>query len=203
MPVNDRARAGKRSYRMQARAETTAATRGRILEAVEAAFDELLIDEITLAGIARRAGVSVQTVLRHFDSREGLFMATLQHTSERMLSSRGIERSGETGEVVGNLVDHYEEFGDRILRMLSQEDRHAELQMITDLGRAFHVEWCKRAFAPALRGLRGAQRRRRVAQIAALTDVYVWKLLRRDRDLGLAQTKLAICDLIEGLGNPL
>lgn len=189
----------RRPYRMRARAEATAATRERILESVEAAFDELLVDEITLAEIARRAGVSVQTVLRHFESREGLFLATLQHTSERMLASRGIELSGEAGEVVGNLVDHYEEFGDRILRMLSQEDRQAELRMIADLGRAFHVEWCKQAFAPALKGLRGARRERRVAQIAALTDIYIWKLLRRDRALSPAQTKLAIRELLEPL----
>ncbi|HWO84541.1 MAG TPA: hypothetical protein VNM38_12250, partial [Solirubrobacterales bacterium] len=55
----------KRPYRMKARAEAAEATRRKILEAVEVAFEELFYDEITLTEVARRAGVSVQTVLRH------------------------------------------------------------------------------------------------------------------------------------------
>lgn len=191
--------AERRPYRMQARAETTAATRERIVEAVEVAFDELQFDEITLAEIGRRAGVSVQTVLRHFESREGLFLATLQHTAEKMAASRGIGVSGEAKKIVGDLVDHYDEFGDRILRLLAQEERQPQLRLLADVGRAFHLEWCKRAFEPSLEGLRGAQRERRAAQLAAVTDIYVWKLLRRDRKLSRPQTKLAMYELVEPL----
>jgi AcrR family transcriptional regulator len=189
--------AGKRQYRMQARARATEATREKILGAGELAFEELLFDEITLAAVAERAGVSVQTILRHFDSRDGLFLATLQHVGTKMLADRGAEPGGEVEEVVGTLLDHYEEFGDWVLRALAQEEREPILRMLAELGRNFHVEWCKQAFAPSLKGLRGAKRRRRTAQFVALTDIYVWKLLRRDRGLSKKQTKVAVLEMLQ------
>jgi AcrR family transcriptional regulator len=189
----------KRAYRMEARAQATEATRVRILEAAEAAFDELPFDEITLAWVAKRAGVSVQTVLRHFESKDGLFLATLMYGGAKMAAGRDPQPTGDVGEIVDSLVDHYEQFGDRILRTLVQEDRIPTLRMLTDLGRKFHLEWCEQAFAPALKGLRGAKRQRRIAQFVTGTDIYVWKLLRRDRELSPAQTKLAMRELLEPL----
>ncbi len=194
--------AKKRPYRMRARARAAAATKEKILAAVEASFDELLFDEITLAAIAARAGVSVQTVLRHFESRDGLFMASLLHSGGKMAADRGVLPAGDLEEIVDGLVDHYEEFGDRILRTLAQEEREPTLRMLTDLGRSFHLEWCKQAFSPALKGLRGAKRERRVAQFVTGTDIYVWKLLRRDRGLSRQQTKLAMRELLEPLMKP-
>ncbi len=191
--------AAKRPYRMQARAKATEATREKILDAVEVAFEELLFDEITLAAIAERAGVSVQTVLRHFETRDGLMTAAFLHTGSKMATDRGILPVGDLVEVLDVLVDHYEEFGDRLLRMLAQEERVPTLRQLADLGRAFHLEWCTQAFPSALEGLRGAARERRIAQLVTGTDIYVWKLLRRDRGLSRRQTKLAMRELLEPL----
>ncbi|HET8814140.1 MAG TPA: helix-turn-helix domain-containing protein [Solirubrobacterales bacterium] len=184
---------------MRARAEATAATREKILDAVEVAFEELLFDEITLAAVAERAGVSVQTVLRHFESKDSLFMASFLHTATKMAADRDVMPRGELPDLVGDLVDHYEKYGNRLLRMLAQEERQPTLRALADLGRLFHVEWCKQAFSPALKGVRGAKRDRRIAQFVACTDIYMWKLLRRDRGLGIGQTKLAMLELLEPL----
>jgi AcrR family transcriptional regulator len=189
----------KRRYRMQARAEATAATRGKILDAVEVAFEELFYDEITLSEVARRAGVSVQTVLRHFESKENLFLASYLQTAERMGADRGPLPVGDAGMIVGDLVDHYERFGDRILWMLAQEEREPMLKHLADAGRIYHLQWCRQAFAPALEGLRGKTGERRLAQFVTATDIYTWKLLRRDRGLSKQQTKLAMRELIEPL----
>lgn len=189
----------KRQYRMQARAKAAEATREKILDAVEVAFEELLFDEITLAAIAERAGVSVQTVLRHFESKDSLFMASVLHTGTKMAADREVMPKGDLKEIVDDLVDHYEKYGNRLLRMLAQEDRQLTLRSLADLGRLFHVEWCKQAFAPGLKGLRGAKRERRIAQFVAGTDIYMWKLLRRDRGLSPQQTKLAMRELLEPL----
>ena len=64
-----------RSYRMGARGEAVAATRLRILEAGRSLGIDDLNLEPTLEDVAERAGVSVQTVLRHFGSREGVLIA--------------------------------------------------------------------------------------------------------------------------------
>lgn len=200
--MSEREAGSKRPYRMTARAQATEATREKILDAAEAAFDELLFEELTLAAVAERAGVSVQTVLRHFDSRDGLFMASLLHTGAKMAPDRNVLPVGDLEEIVGVLVDHYEKFGDRLLRTLAQEEREPTIRMLTDLGREFHLEWCKQAFSPALKGLRGAARERRIAQFVTGTDIYVWKLLRRDRGLSRTQTKLAMRELLEPLMGP-
>lgn len=184
---------------MRARAEGVAATREAILAAATAAADELPADEITLAEVSRRAGVSVQTILRHFGDSQQLFLATVAHMGAEMGGDRDVEASWGTKRIVGVLVDHYERFGDRILWMLAQEHRNEQIKMLTDFGRAYHADWCKQAFAPALAGLRGSRRERRHSQIVAATDLYVWKILRRDRGLSPSQVKLAICELLQPL----
>lgn len=189
----------KRQYRMQARARTTEETRAAILDAVEDAFEELPYGEITLAAVAERSGVSVQTILRHFESKDGLFVASMLHVGSKMAQDRGMVPVGDVKKIVDDLVDHYENYGNRLLRMLAQEDREPALRQIADIGRHFHAEWCKQAFAPGLKGLRGAKLERRLAQVVTCTDIYVWKLLRRDRELSLKETKLAMRELLEPL----
>jgi hypothetical protein len=49
--------------------------------------------------------------------------------------------------------------------------------------------------------MRGAARQRRLAQLVAVTDVYTWKLLRRDKGLSRDQTVLAVRELVEALHN--
>jgi len=189
----------KRPYRMKVRAKAAEATRKKILDAVEVAFEELFYDEITLTEIAKRAGVSVQTVLRHFESKENLFVASYLHTGEKMGADRGPLPIGEPKKIVDDLVDHYERFGDRVLWLLAQEEREQILKHLADAGRLYHLQWCRQAFAPALAGLRGKTYERRLAQFVTATDIYVWKLLRRDRELSKPQTKLAMQELIEPL----
>jgi AcrR family transcriptional regulator len=197
--VSERQASGTRPYRMQARAKAAAKTAERILDATDAVFDERPIDEFTLAQVAERADVTVQTILRRFGSRKALIAATLVHVGVKMGQSRGAPPQGDPGAAIDGLVDHYDRFGGRILRLLAEEERHETLQAMTDVGRAYHRGWCEEAFAEGLAGLRGADRERRVAQFVAVTDIYVWKLLRRDRKLSARQTKLAMRELLEPL----
>jgi AcrR family transcriptional regulator len=184
---------------MRARAKAAEATREKILEAADAVFDQHTIDEFTLSAVAKSSGVTVQTVLRHFGNRESLLVATLLHTGLKMRESRDPAPRGDPGAAIGDLVGHYEEFGERILRLLAGADRHPTLQAVTDFGRVFHREWCEALFAADLKRLRGAKRERRVAQFVAVTDIYVWKVLRLDRGLSARQTKLAMLELLEPL----
>ena len=68
----------RRQYRMTARAASSAATSERIVEAAVALFYERPLAGVVLEDVASRAGVSAQTVLRHFGSREGLFAAAMR-----------------------------------------------------------------------------------------------------------------------------
>ena len=97
------------------------------------------------------------------------------------------------------LVEHYEDRGDMVLRWLAEEGRNPFMHQILDRGREFHHEWVAQTFAPQIEQVAGAAKRRRLAQLVAITDVYVWKLLRRDMQLSRQQAQAAIIELIEAL----
>ncbi|HUG17137.1 MAG TPA: helix-turn-helix domain-containing protein [Thermomicrobiales bacterium] len=187
---------GKRGYQMVARAEAAAATAERIMDAAVELFLEQPSDQMRLDEVAARAGVTVQTVLRRFGSKEGLFSATVERESTRVRDERGQVAPGDVQGAIANLVEHYEELGDLVIRLLAEEDRMPGLRMITDRGRALHRDWCQTVFEPFLAPLADADRGRRLAQLVAICDVYTWKLLRRDQGLSRVQTELALVEML-------
>jgi AcrR family transcriptional regulator len=189
----------KRPYRMRARADATAATGERILDAAEASFFAGEGEEPTLAEVAERAGVSVQTVLRRFGNRDGVFTAAIARMAAQVSLQRGAAPVGDPAGAVANLVDHYEEVGDRVVRMLEEASRNKAIRQLTRLGFAYHREWCKRVFAPTLAELDERERAIRTAQLVAATDVHVWKLLRREQRLGRGRTEQAMLGMVEPL----
>jgi AcrR family transcriptional regulator len=191
--------ASRRPYRMVARAESAAATGERILDAAVEVFWELPREQITLDEVARRAGVTVQTVIRRFGGGEGLFAAAAEREAERVRRQRAQAPVGDATGAVRVLVDHYEAMGDRVLRLLAEEEHAPGLREVADRGRILHREWCAEVFAPALEGRVGVERDRRLAQLVAICDVYTWKLLRRDAGLSRRQTELALAELLEPL----
>lgn len=193
------ATAARRPYRMSARADATVATGERILDSFADLFWQRSSDQISLDEVAAAAGVSVQTVIRRFGGKQGLFLAALKRQGERVRAQRDEAPVGDVIGAVKVLVDHYEDFGDRVLKLLADEERTPAVRAVTDPGRAMHAEWCERVFAPTLAALRGAQRARRFAQLVAVCDVYTWKLMRRDRGLSRRQTELALVELLQPL----
>ncbi len=180
---------------MGARAEATEATRRRILEAAKALFAERFYDEVTLDEVARRADVTVQTVIRRFGSKEGLVDAGITDLTPVVRAQRAEAPVGDVAGAVSNLFDHYEEWGAFSLRILAQEERVPPFRRVTDGGRRLHREWVERTFAPFLAGRKG----RRLAQLASLTDVHVWKLLRRDHGLERPEAERALAEMIQAL----
>lgn len=189
----------KRPYRMAARADAAALTAERILAAAEGLFWERPTDQLSLEELAARAGVAKQTILRRFGSKDGVLAAAAERALARTAAERGDISPGDLDGAVRRIVAHYEHAGEGVLRMLAEEARNPGVRALADRGRALHAAWCEQVFAPALGPLRGAARRRRLAQLVALTDVHTWKLLRHDRGLGRAQTELALRELLEPL----
>ena len=189
----------KRAYRMGARAEAAEETRLRILDAVIGLHMERYYDQVSLKDVARRAGVTVQTVLRRFGSKDLLIDAASEVARERVIRQRGEAPVGDIAGAVENLVDHYEEWGENVLRLLAQEDRISAFRRTTEAGRALHYEWVERTFEPMLAQRDGEDRRRLMAQLVAVCDVYVWKILSLDLGLSREQTELAIREMILAL----
>jgi AcrR family transcriptional regulator len=182
---------------MVARAQSAAATGERILDAAVELFWELPGEQVSLDEVARRAGVTVQTVIRRFGGRDGLFAAAAEREAEKVRRQRDEAPAGDVSGAVRVLVDHYEAMGDRVVRLLAEEERVPRLREIADRGRSYHRDWCARVFGAALDGREGVERRRRLAQLVAVCDVYTWKLLRRDAGLSRRQTELALVELLD------
>jgi AcrR family transcriptional regulator len=184
---------------MAARATNAAATAERILDAAVAAFWDQPSDQLRLDDVARRAGVSVQTVIRHFGGKEGLLAAAVERESAKIGRERDPSVVTDSTAAIAQLTKHYEAMGDRVLRMLAEEVRFPSLRTIADRGRRMHRYWCAQAFASTLVRLTGVEHERRLAQIVTVCDVYTWKLLRRDAGLSRRQTELALLELLDPL----
>lgn len=193
---------GVRPYRMTARADAAAATGERILDAAAALFWELPTDQIVLAEVAARAGVTVQTVIRRFGGKEALLAATVERELARPRRERSVPPD-EPELAVAAILDHYEELGPGILRLLAAESTSPVLAEYAERGRQAHRDMCIAMFPSALAGLKGADRGRRLAQLMAVSDVSMWKLLHLDAGLSRRQTHLALLELLRPLlGNP-
>ena len=180
-----------RRYTMTARAAAVAETRTRLMRATfELSHDHLLRD-ITLEAVAGRAGVSVQTLLRQFGSRDGLLEATVELARAEVREERQTP-VGDVEAAVRVVVDHYEVRGDLVLLLLAQESTDATVRSITDSGREVHRTWVREVFAPYL----DADDDTRLDLLVVATDLFTWKLLRRDRGLARAATEARMRTLV-------
>jgi AcrR family transcriptional regulator len=184
---------------MSTRAAAAEMTRERILHAACDAFMHGWYDDVTLRDIAADADVALQTLVNHFGNKEALFGAAAERISETIKSLRWTVAAGNLERATTILVDDYEQTGDFTLRTLAIEERVEVVRPVLALGRRGHQEWVEHVFAAALTGLRGVDRKRRVAQLVVATDVFTWKLLRRDKGLSRDQTITAIRELVEAL----
>lgn len=186
-----------RGYTMRSRAEGVERTREAILAALIGLTGEMPFLSIGLSVIAERAGVTVQTVLRQFGSREGVIDAALDFAIAQEDEGRRCE-AGDVDGVLRILMERYESRGDAVLTLLGQERWEPRVLPLTDRGRAFHVAWLESVFAPQLTGVPPAERARRVDLLVVATDLYTWKLLRRDRGRSRAQTLALMRLLVDG-----
>ncbi|HEX6540234.1 MAG TPA: TetR/AcrR family transcriptional regulator [Ktedonobacterales bacterium] len=199
MTGTDKTSRAKRSYRGTVQAEIAARTRQRILDAALALAAEEWLDRITLDQIAARAEVTVQTIIRHFGTKEGLFTAAAESASVEAHGWREQTPPGDVASALNAVLEFYERVGDRLLRLLAQEDSYPGLRRFTDLGRAAHRAWVERTFEAALSQREGKERERLLAELIAVTDITMWKLVRRDLGLDREQTALALRELVDAL----
>jgi AcrR family transcriptional regulator len=185
-----------RSYTMRARADAAAGTRERILDAVIALSEERLSVEIVLADVAEHAGVSVQTVLRHFGSRHGLF----ERAQARHIALVRAERAtpvGDAASAVRTIVAFYDRTGEWSLRLQAQEHSDELSRKTVERGRRVHREWVEQVFAPQLVGRN--DREELVDLLIVATDLLTWKILRRDGGMSRATTSERMLRLVRAV----
>ena len=187
-----------RSYHQVARAAATQDMQRRIVDAFADALRMRWVDEITLDDIAATAGTTRQTVIRMFGGKEGLARAVADKMSGEIAIRRALPAGSGPRRAAHALVRDYEITGDVVIRVLAQESRHKVLTALLNVGRRLHREWVTNTFTHALPA-EGPAREALITQLVVATDVYTWKLLRRDFHHSAEEVETLIAEMITKL----
>jgi len=185
----------KRVYRQVARAHAGAETEQRILQAASQLFAEEPIDEVRLEDVAAAAGVSTKTVKRRFGTLDELARSFIEAAARHNLELRNAVPAGDVPAAITMILDLYELFGDTVMRTLALEGRVSIITEMAETGRRLHAGFLERVFGPCC-AVTPERRAHQMALLLVATDVFTWKLLRRDRRLSLEQTRAVVDDLV-------
>jgi AcrR family transcriptional regulator len=186
---------GARSYTQVARAEAQERNRDALIDAAAEAFFSGRWEQVSLTEMAVSAGVTKQTLLRHFGSKQQLLEQMLERGYDQVRDQRWAAPTDDVPGAVDNLLDHYERFGDRAMAIGSGVN-----PAVAELGRAarqMHYDWVDYVFGEWLRRKRGQLRTRCRIALIALCDVQVWWLWSHDLGLTRAQVRATLIQAIE------
>jgi AcrR family transcriptional regulator len=195
MNIRSQRQTRTRAYRQTARAETAQVTREKILSAFERCFHTHWFDEVTLEEVARNAGVTVRTVIRRFGSKNGLLSALIETMTPAVAAQR-TPAAGNAEDLVDRTLLVYERIGDGVIINLAQEGRVPELRPLIEIGRREHRRINRETFATSLEALGPAKSQRLLDLLVIATDIYTWKLLRRDMGRSVGQTRRTMLAMI-------
>jgi AcrR family transcriptional regulator len=188
----------QRPYKQVARARARERTRDALLDSATDEFFEGNWLKASLDSLSARAGVTKQTLLRHFGSKDGLLMQAMMRGVAQVRDQRWSAPRGDIAGTVDNLLDHYEDWGERSMRIGAWQQRGpAMLAIISQAARQFHYGWVEYAFGPWLESLDGRARVRHRASLIALCDLQTWWTLSHDLELPRSEVHAILVDLIE------
>lgn len=182
---------------MTVRAQATTATGERLLAAAWRQFATRPFEEVMLREIATEAQVTPQTLHARFGTKEELFTAAYVWFGRQEMAGRPAAPTTEVPRAIAQLYERYEQHGQAILRMLSQEERIPAVRMMTEAGRAYHRYWAQTTFQLLLTGLRGARRERRLTAIVIATDLLAWKMLRLDMKMSRKNAEQVVVEMLD------
>jgi AcrR family transcriptional regulator len=168
-----------RTYTQVARAAAQDRTRTALLDAAEEAFFDGPWEQASLEAIAARAGVTKQTLLRHFGSKDGLLEQAHGRAFERVRAERLRAPTDDVEGAIDNLLDHYERYGERAMR-IGARGGDGTLERFGRRAREMHYGWVEHAFGAWLARARGPERRRLRAALIVACDVQAWWILAHD-----------------------
>jgi AcrR family transcriptional regulator len=189
-----------RAYRQNRRARQADANTARIIDAAGALIlAASRVADITLEDVARESAVTVRTILRRFGSRDAVLEAAFGRLRTEIGRLRRPTWPDDIDAAMTSLLDQYEQMGDFHIRALQEEHHLPTLHRDLETARQYHRDWIREIFALHLEDFRPDDRERRVTALFAATDVYLWKLLRRDLQLDRARTEDTFRRLVQGV----
>lgn len=178
----------KRQYKMVARAEGAASTKSKIVDAATKCFGSTPYELVTLKTIAREADVALQTVVRVGGSKEKIFLSAAETMMGGLMMAMQEIPQNDGAAALRFLVDYYEEWGDRAVRLMAVEDRVATVKTFLQQNRMLQQMWIDRLYDKPLSKLPIPERRKAVISLMTITGVHAWHVLRRVHILSIEDT---------------
>lgn len=192
-----------RTYDSSNRKVQAEARRVRILKCAADLLASSSDDEFRLEDVAQAADVSVQTILRAFGSKDGLMVATLESVAPDALDLSVFNniQVKDLDQLIITMFKVYEKIGDLVIHALAHEHRSPEFQKSLDVGREFHKGWVSDAFDVHIKRRPPNERAALFHALLTATDIYIWKVLRRDEvlsfDASVASVVITLRSLIQ------
>jgi len=190
-----------RKYQMTSRAQSAENTSADIIRVLGELWIEHSIHDITLDMIAAKAGITVRTILRKFGSKEGLFEAALKTDAGGLHAIKDQAETGNIERAASLLMQEYEVTGMAGIRTLAIENELPIAAKILKKGREMHMKWCERVFSPYLPKSDHKKYKIMLGAFYSVTDVYKWKLLRKDLGYSKEETETIFINILKGLVN--
>jgi AcrR family transcriptional regulator len=162
-----------RPYESPLREEQREQTRQRILDAATELLAAGTERELTIAGVARRAGVAVRTVYVHYPSKDALFHAVAEQIDRSIGLLAYPERADDLPAFAADL---YRRFGAN--ETLVRAMQTAAGRAVRDRGRERRLPTLVRALGPELEPLSGTERRQVLAVLYCLHNSPTWLTMR-------------------------
>jgi AcrR family transcriptional regulator len=185
-----------RQYRQAARADAASRNTERILGAALELFIERPYDQITLAAVAQRAGVGLQTLIRRVGTKDGLAEAVGAWIAPQVAEDLGTPPGPDPARVAAAFRRHYQRWAAVLDRNLTQQDSSPALAANAEGGRRAHREWIEEAFAEPLAALAEPVRSTLRARLVAVTGVELWLVLTAHEGLTAGQAEDTIAMLV-------
>jgi AcrR family transcriptional regulator len=186
-----RARAARRSLR-DLHAEKT---RELIIDAVIDQLGDTGVLEFSYFEVARRAGISVRTLYRHFPERDDLFAAVIQRINARV----GFHEYPSTGRGMIDLARTlFPAFDENVALILAQQQTRLGTE-VRSQGRRDRAKAARRAVDDTAPGLSPERREDIAAVCHCLLSSDAWRRMREDFGLDGKRSGEAIAWALETL----
>lgn len=189
----------KNTYNNSKRLIEAENTKLDIIKAFGRLWMKYSIKEITLNMISEEAGVTTRTILRKFGSKERLLEECIALDAANIMQNREQGMVGDIEHMLNILLASYESMGEAAMRTINLEPEMEIAQKIGETGRKKHREWCARMFDPFLPEPDSPQYEIDLTAFIASTEIYLWKLMRKDLKMSEEQTFSVFKKMIEGL----
>lgn len=174
-------------------------TKLSIVNAFGKLWTQYPINDITLDMIAEKANVTKRTILRKFGSKEGLMTESLSYDPVGISAKRNQAKPGDIEDILKTLLSNYENIGDAAIRTIRLEPELEVARQIGVKGRKLHRDWCRLVFEPFLPDSQSPDFEIQLTSFISVTEIYLWKLMRKDLKLSKKKTFSVFKNMLEGV----